>query len=111
MLKVSKKLGAKPEVVERFEKALQETKFAQAVDDLNDVIPESLLLDGGHNPLKLLHTALSKGLHAKTDEECLRYATSIRILLADLTEKMGAALRKNSELDAAISDLLKVERE
>jgi hypothetical protein len=110
MLKVSKKLGAKAEIIARFEKALKETQFAAAVDDLNDVIPESLRLEGGHNPLKLLHTALSKGLHARTDEECLGYATSIRTLLIELAERMGEALKEDANLKSAISKLLEIER-
>ena len=52
-------------------------------------IPESLLING-HNPILLLHNALSEGVHAMTDEQCLELASSIRIVLAELSERISA---------------------
>jgi hypothetical protein len=49
---------------------------------------------------------LSEGLHAQTDEECLEIATSIRIVMADLAERMGQALKDEAELSTAVSRLL-----
>ena len=51
---------------------------------IKDGIPESLLVDG-HNPLTVLYTALSAGIHGQTDELCLERAASIRLVLADWT--------------------------
>jgi hypothetical protein len=34
--------------------------------------------------MALLHTALSDGLHARTDEECLMAAHDVRVVLAEL---------------------------
>jgi hypothetical protein len=67
---------------------------------------ESLLING-HNPLTLLHSALSKGLHAKTDEECLELAHDVRIVLTELAERLGQALKDEAELNTAVSRLIK----
>ena len=39
-------------------------------------MPESLLING-HSPILLLHSALSEGLHAQTDEQCLELAEAL----------------------------------
>lgn len=88
------------------EGAKQETQFTKAVDSIKHGIPQALLIDS-HNPLILLHGALSDGLHAKTDEECLEFATSIRIILTDLVERMASALKDTVELKTALSKILK----
>jgi hypothetical protein len=105
MEKVAKKLGAKPEVVEMFERAKHETQFSNAIGLIKDTIPESLLIDG-HNPLQLLHTALSKGLHGQDDSTCLELAQSIRVVLTDLAERISLALKEHSELKGAVSKIL-----
>jgi hypothetical protein len=87
------------------ENAKKETQFTKAVDSIKHGIPQALLIDG-HNPLTLLHGALSDGLHAKTDEECLEFATSIRIILTDLVERMANALKDSAELKTAVSRIL-----
>ena len=58
-------------------------------------------------PLTLLHPALSEGIHAKTDEECLELATSIRVVLIELAERIAAALKEEAELKSAVSRLIK----
>jgi len=64
-----------------------ETQFSKAIETIKAAIPESLLIDG-HNPLTLLHDALSEGLHAQTNEDCLELATSIRVVLTELAERI-----------------------
>jgi hypothetical protein len=61
----------------------------------------------GDNPLILLHSALSEGLHAQTDEQCLELAQAVRVVLAELAERIGQALKDEAELNAAISRLMK----
>jgi hypothetical protein len=103
--KVAARLGASPESMALLAKAEQENQFSRAVDSVKSAIPQALLIDG-HNPLLLLHNALSKGLHAKTDEECLELATSIRVVLTELAERMSLALKDEAELKQALSKLL-----
>ena len=105
MKKVAQKIGLKPEVLVAFETARNETQFSKAVDEIKEAIPESLLIDG-HNPLKLLHTALSKGLHAEDDATCMELAQSIRVVLTELAERISLALKEHAELTGAVSRIL-----
>jgi hypothetical protein len=105
MGRVAKRLGADEEALEAFERAVKETQFTTAIDQIKTAIPKSLLIEG-HNPLTLLHTALSEGLHDRPDEECLELASSIRLVLTDLAERIGQALKDDAELKDAVSRLL-----
>lgn len=93
------------ELLKELEAAKRETQFTKAVDSIKHGIPQALLING-HNPLTLLHGALSEGLHAKTDEECLEIATSIRVILADLVERMANAVKDTAELKTAVNRIL-----
>ena len=70
-----------------------------------DSIPQALLIKG-HNPLRLLHSALSDGLHDRDDAYCLEQASSIRVVLAELSERLAQALKDEAELNRALSHLL-----
>jgi hypothetical protein len=103
--KVAKRLGASPEVLSLFERAASETQFSTAIDYVKDAIPQSLLIHS-QNPLSLLHSALSQGLHAQSDEECLELAQFIRIVLTELADSISQALKDEAELKHAVSRLL-----
>lgn len=103
--KVAAKLGADPATVARFEKAAAETQFKRAIEEIKGGIPPVLLIDG-HNPLQLLHTALSEGLHDLPDDECLQLAESIRVVLTELAERISLALKDEAELKSAVGMLL-----
>lgn len=106
IIRVAQQIGASPEMLNDLSDAKNQTQFSTAVNAVKHGIPSALLLDG-HNPLTLLHAALSKGLHAQTDEECLALATSIRVVLTDLSDRLGHALKERSELSAAVKQLMK----
>jgi hypothetical protein len=91
-------------MVRGLKEAKKQVQFLSAVEAVKDALPQTLLVDG-HNPLTLLHSALSKGLHAKTDEECLELAKDVRLVLADMVERIGQALKDDAELKAAVSRL------
>lgn len=103
--KVARRLGASQDTLDKFEAAKAETQFSKAVDDVKDAIPESLRIQG-HNPLRLLHSALSQGLHAQSDAECLELATSIRVVLTELAERISQVLKDDAELKQALTRLL-----
>jgi len=105
IIRVSQKIGAQSEVVEDLLAAKSETQFSKAVSTIKHGVPQAILING-HNPLLLLHSALSEGLHAQTDAECLELATSIRVVLTELAERLAAALKEEAELQAAVSRLL-----
>ncbi|MGB7599820.1 MAG: hypothetical protein WBM24_05915 [Candidatus Sulfotelmatobacter sp.] len=103
--RVAQKLGAKPVVLETFRLAEKETQFSKAIDEIKDGIPDVLRI-GQHNPLTLLYTALSEGLHEHTDKECLEIAQEIRVVLTELAERLSQALKEEAELQTAVSRLL-----
>lgn len=103
--KVAARLGANEDAVASFDRAANETQFSRAIEIVKGAIPPVLLIDG-HNPLSLLHSALSEGLHANTDEDCLDIASSIRMVLAELADRVTQALKDEAELKNAISRLL-----
>jgi hypothetical protein len=103
--KAAERLGAQPEVLQEIETAKKQTQFSNAVDRMKDAIPDGLKVKG-HNPLKLLHSALSKGVHSLTDEECLERAQAIRVVLTELATNIGQVMKDEHELDAAVNKLL-----
>jgi hypothetical protein len=108
-IRVATKLGAEAELLQDLAAAKLETQFSAAVDRVKHGIPPALLIDG-HNPLLLLHAALSEGLHAKTDDDCLTLAQSIRLVLTDMADRLGSALKDEAGLKAAVASLLAANR-
>ena len=70
IIKVSEKIGAPPEVIAALTNATTEIQFSKAVKSVRDALPRILSVNG-RSPLALLHSALSEGLHAQTDEQRL----------------------------------------
>jgi hypothetical protein len=68
VIRTAKKIKAS-QMVEMLEAAKEETQFSKALASVKDAIPEPLSVNG-YNPLTLLHSALSVGLHLQTEEEC-----------------------------------------
>ncbi len=106
IIKVTRKIGASEEKIVLLNSAIDGTQFSKALDLAKDAIPESLLING-HSPLLLLYKALSEGVHNKTDEQCLEIARSVRIVLAELSERLSQALKDEDELKKALSTLMK----
>lgn len=104
--KVAERLGTLEENLKAFDEALKETQFTKAVEKIKDALPPTLLIEGGHNPLTLLHDSLSDGLHAMSDEQCLEYATEIRLVLTHLAERMAEAMKSDATLMDAVGKLL-----
>jgi hypothetical protein len=73
IIKASEKLHAPPELIAILKSAQTEQQFKKAVESVKDALPQVLLING-QNPLTLLHSALSEGLHAQSDEQCLELA-------------------------------------
>lgn len=105
IVKVSEKIGAPVESLEVLKNAISETQFRKALEMAKPALPESLLING-HNPLALLHSALSEGVHAMNDEECLTLAGSVRIILGELSERLSQALKDEAEVTRALTHLI-----
>lgn len=103
--RVAERLNTSAEKLELFERARAETQFTKAIEMVKAAIPESLLIRG-QNPLTLLHAPLSEGIHQLSDESCLEFATSIRVVLTELADRISQALKDEKELGDAVSRLL-----
>lgn len=109
IIKVANKLSVSPDLIAELEAAKAETQFSRALASVKGAMPQALLLNG-ENPLTLLHSALSDGLHDQSDEHCLEIATSVRVILGELSERLAQALKDEAELKAAISKLRGVKK-
>ncbi len=105
IVKVAEKINAPDQTLKTLKAAIAETQFQKALDMSKDAIPESLLING-HSPVRLLHGALSKGVHAMSDEECLDFASSVRVVLSELSDRLAQALKDEAELSKALSTLM-----
>lgn len=108
VLKVAEATNAPTPQIELLKKAQEERQFSKAIDILRDVaaVPAVLLIDG-HNPLVLLHDALSKGIHELPDAECLERAQESEIILCEIANRMQMALTEHKAVKAALSSILK----
>jgi hypothetical protein len=102
--KVAEKTGADADVLALYDTAVEQQQFSRAIDVIKDSIPQSLMMNGA-NPLTLLHDALSDGLHNLPDAECLELAREIRVVLAELVERISEALKDEAELQDAVRRL------
>lgn len=104
IIKVLELSDGNEELIEQLKEAKVETQFTSSVNKINAGLPESLQI-AGHNPLTLLYSALSEGLHSQTDSECLEMAHDIKIVLYGFAEKLEIALNSSQELTQAVSRL------
>lgn len=105
ILHVAEKLNAPEKTITKLKEATTIQEFSRAVETVKQAIPESLLVDN-HNPMKLLYKAMSIGVHVENDDNCLKIAYSIRVVLTDLSIKIQAALKNQKAVKSAISKLL-----
>ena len=104
IIKTCRKIQTAKSFIPILEEARDETQFSKAIKKIGDAIPDALRIDG-HNPLTLLHQALSRDLHSASDEDCLEAASAIRVVLTELAERMAQITRESSELKTALSKL------
>lgn len=90
--------------IEILEKEKLNFQFSTAIGKIKVTIPDSLLIHG-ENPLLLLHNALSKGMHAKTDEDNLSISRNIRIVLSGFAQRLSDLLKENAELKESVKKL------
>lgn len=91
-------------LIQEITEAKAETQFTKSVDKIKTALPDGLKING-HDPLSLLYSALSEGLHNHTDEECLENAQDIKIVLFQFSERLDSALKDDAELSSAINRL------
>ena len=104
LIRVISKISPNNDVLKEIEAAKKETQFTTAVDTIKHALPQSLFING-YNPLTLLHSALSEGVHEHDDAECLEFASSIRTVLFEFADRLGNALKEEANLNEAINKL------
>jgi hypothetical protein len=72
---------------------------------VKDLLPNTLKNDG-FNPLDLLHSSLSAGLHSRSDEECLNEAEGIRISLQYLIKHVEEAKEEKKSFTDSMKKIL-----
>ena len=102
--KAAERLGSDRELLSSLTSAKEETQFSKAIDLVKNVLPDGLKVQG-QDPLKLLHRALSKGVHNLSDEECLGRAQAIRVILTELVSNIAQVMKDEREVSAAIKKL------
>jgi hypothetical protein len=110
VIRVAEALEAGEEAIAALRSARDSREFSASAEQLRRAMPAQLLISG-HDPLTLLHDALSDGLHNQNDAACLERATAIRRVLIAFTEKVRGALADNKELAASLKFLLAQQRE
>lgn len=92
------------ELIQELESAKSEGQFVKSIDKIKAAFPDSLLISG-QNPLKLLYSALSEGIHELSDQECLEYAEDIRVVLLAMSERIEMLLAESKNINGAIARL------
>lgn len=92
-----------------YDEALQKAKDTRVTQDkinlVKDLLP-SILKPGGMNPLGVLHSELSEGLHALPDEECLDRAHHIKTILTFLVNQVIQSKHSAQQFTASMQSLL-----
>ena len=86
--------------------AVKKTTVTQEkIELVKDLLPASLR-PNGINPLDALHSALSAGLHAESEEDCLEYAEAVRDALVFLVNRLVRTKSENKSFTDSMKKLL-----
>jgi len=100
----------KPAYEQALADAAKTTVAKEKIALVKDLLPATLRPDG-YNPLGVLHTALSEGIHQDTDEKCLEYAGEIREVLAYLITQLGTQKESSARFTKSMRKLLDKNKE
>ena len=92
------------ELIQELQSAKSEGQFVNSINKIKAAFPDSLLISG-ENPLKLLYSALSVGVHELSDEDCLEYAEDVRVVLLAMSERIDMLLSESKNINGAIKRL------
>lgn len=85
----------------------KKTRIAQEkIDLVKDMLPQSLKPDN-INPLGVIHSALSEGLHSLSDEECIKQAEIIRGSLTFLVNQVIKTKNESKSFTDGMRKLLR----
>jgi len=103
MIKVAQDQGEN-NLVAGLQSAKKDWQFSASIEKMA-VVPARLLI-AGQNPLAVLHSAFSDGVHNRTDEECLEAARAGRVVLERLLQLIGEVLTDKSHVEEALRSLM-----
>jgi hypothetical protein len=89
-------------------KVLEQAKQSHRVEDKINIIKNELpviLMPEGDNPLKSLYTHLSEGIHASSDEECLKKAKYIKNILIFIIDTVVGVQNNQKEYKNSVKKL------
>ena len=99
--------------LEIYNEALEKTKKTIVAQEKIHLVKELLppiLRPDGMNPLQVLHSVLSEGLHAKSDEECLDYADQSRNIIIFLINQVALSKKTALEFSENMKKILSKKR-
>lgn len=101
------------EELEKYQVALEEVRKTKTATKkialVKDLLP-LILKPEQFNPLKTLHDALSKGLHGRTDAECLEDAESISTSLVFLVDAVLSQKKGQQKYTESMKKILEKQR-
>lgn len=98
-----------PAELSEYQIALEKTKATvvtqEKIELVKDLLP-AILRPDNINPLQVLHSSLSEGLHAGSDEACLEHSESIRSTLIFLVSQIAVTKDSSKEFTQNMRKLL-----
>lgn len=94
---------------EEYKSALEKTKTTRVTQEKIDLVKgllPNILKPQGINPLGVLHSELSEGLHAASDEACLENANHIKNILTFLINQIIQSKESAREFTSSMKSLL-----
>lgn len=107
IIEIANKQEMPASIIEGLKQAKSSRQFGRGMDELKVALPTSLLIDGMHNPMQLLHSALSRSVHQESDQQCLELAIHVRKVLFDMAERIAHARRDHSDLRQSVAALMR----
>jgi hypothetical protein len=88
-----------------YEKVKNTRQTSEKIALVKDLLPTSLEIEG-MNPLGILHSSLSEGLHSNSDQECLEYAEAVRETLVYLSSQVSETRNRKMAFTEKMRKLL-----
>jgi hypothetical protein len=88
-----------------YEKVKMTRQTSEKIALVRDLLPASLKIEG-MNPLGILHSSLSEGLHSNSDQQCLEHAEAIRLSLVYLSSQLSETRAQKAEFTTGMRKLL-----
>ena len=96
-------------VKDAWEEYQQKWAMSTLIDQINPYIPSSLM-EVGDNPLRLLYSITSQGIHDLSDDECLDRAHGVDTLLQFIISKMNEEKSSTKKIREAVKKLKSFEQ-